>query len=139
LELPPLQDPLLAYLVNLTMRHGKKTLYQNQIALMLRTILLTTSSPPLPLLRRALQMAAPSVGIFTIKRNMRKFEVPQPMTEKRRVREAWMWIVEESEKRLEKELGRRLAAEVLNVLEGKSAVLGKTMERHKVAVANRVN
>jgi len=48
-------------------------------------------------------------------------------------------MVEESNKRGEKEFGRRLAGEVMNVIEGQSPVLAKVAERHRQATINRQN
>lgn len=57
---------------------------------------------------------------------------PQPLTKEQRVRQAWKWIVEASEKRegVEKVFGKRLALEVLAVLGGQSEAIKKRDARY---------
>lgn len=66
---------------------------------------------------------------------------PQPLSEKQRRRQGWLWIVEASEKRVgaEKVFGKRLAIEVLAVLTGQSEARKKVEGRHAQGVTGRAN
>ena len=66
-------------------------------------------------------------------------QTPQPLSQKQKVRQAWLWIVEASDKRqsTEKVFGKRLAQEVMSVLNGQSEALKKLVARHEQAVTGR--
>lgn len=65
--------------------------------------------------------------------------LPLPLEEKQRVRTAIKWLEKASEKheRNEKKFGKRLALEVLAVLDGSSEALKKKDDVHKAAVVAR--
>lgn len=113
---------------------------------MLSTLHLTTSSPPLPILHRALLIASPSIRIVGRRKGTKSLPTPQSLTEDQRIRQAWLWIVEASDKRqgAEKQFGKRLAQEVLAVLGGQSEAIKKKEARcarrfpvHGLYVADR--
>ncbi|KAK4055825.1 hypothetical protein OIO90_003079 [Microbotryomycetes sp. JL221] len=128
---PTPDDALLANLARLIMRDGKLARAHSHLEEMLSTIHLTVSSPPLPVLVRALEIASPSIRIVGRRKGTKSLPTPQPLTEKQRTRQAWQWIVEASDKRLsaEKTFGKRLAQEVLAVVGGQSEAIKKKEAR----------
>ncbi|GAA6062597.1 hypothetical protein JCM10212_004892 [Sporobolomyces blumeae] len=145
----PSRDPLavdrdtqtLNYLARLIMQDGKLARAHAHLAEMLDAIQLQTSSPPLPVLHKALELTSPAVRMVGRRKGTKVLQTPQPLTEKQRQRQAWLWIVEASDKRqgTEKEFGKRLAQEVLAVLNGQSEALKKLVARHEQAVTGRAN
>ncbi|BGP17459.1 hypothetical protein JCM10213_003258 [Rhodosporidiobolus nylandii] len=141
---PAAVDPdaeLLGVLARLTMRDGKLARTHAHLADMLAQLQLSTSSPPLPVLKKALELASPSIRIVGRRQGTKVLQTPQPLTEKQRRRQAWKWIVEASDKRqsVEKAFGKRLALEVLAVLSGQSEALKKRETRHQQGVTGRAN
>ncbi|WFC94306.1 hypothetical protein MBRA1_000935 [Malassezia brasiliensis] len=57
--LPPRQDPLLQFMVNLLMRDGKKATAERFVADMLADMAKLTNSDPLPLVYEAVELAKP--------------------------------------------------------------------------------
>ncbi|KAL8278633.1 hypothetical protein RQP46_008925 [Phenoliferia psychrophenolica] len=123
------------------MKSGKLPRAHSHLTLCLSTLALSTSSPPLPLLNRALEIVAPSIRLVGRRKGTKVLPTPQPLSDAQRRRQAWLWIVEASEKRTgqEKEFGKRLAAEVLAVLGGQSEAIKKKEARHAQGVTGRAN
>ncbi|KAM0750633.1 ribosomal protein S7 [Meredithblackwellia eburnea MCA 4105] len=141
-SLTPSEDELLLQtLSRLIMKSGKLARAHKHIDTCLSSIALSTSSPPLPVLNRALGIVSPSIRIVGRRKGTKSLPTPQPLTEDQRIRQAWKWIVEASEKRLanEKIFGKRLAAEVLAVLGGQSEAIKKKEARHQQGVTGRAN
>ena len=113
------------------MRSGKLARAHSHLATMLDTLQLQTQSPPMALLHRALDVVGPSIRIVGRRKGTKSLPTPQPLTEAQRRRQAWLWIVEASEKRqgAEKVFGRRLAGEVMGVLQGQSEAIKKKESR----------
>ncbi|GAA6044288.1 hypothetical protein JCM8097_008678 [Rhodosporidiobolus ruineniae] len=124
---------LLGVLARLIMRDGKLARCHSHLDSMLQHLQLATSSPPLPLLRKAIDLASPSIRIVGRRNGTKVLQTPQPLTAPQRRRQAWKWIVDASDKRqgVEKAFGKRLALEVLAVLNGQSEALKKKDGEHQ--------
>ncbi|GAA5895918.1 mitochondrial 37S ribosomal protein uS7m RSM7 [Sporobolomyces salmoneus] len=131
----------LNYLARLIMQDGKLARSHTHLAEMLDQLQLSTQSPPLPILYKALELTSPQVRIVGRRKGTKVLQTPQPLNQKQKVRQAWKWIVEASDKRTgaEKEFGKRLAQEVISVLNGQSEALKKLIARHEQAVTGRAN
>ncbi|GAA5978043.1 hypothetical protein JCM11641_006609 [Rhodosporidiobolus odoratus] len=141
---PAALDPdaqLLSVLARLIMRDGKLARTHSHLDDMLAQLQLTTGSPPIPLLRKAIELSSPSIRIVGRRQGTKVLQTPQPLTAEQRRRQAWKWIVEASDKRqgVEKKFGKRLALEVLAVLSGQSEALKKLEGRHTQGVTGRAN
>lgn len=123
------------------MKSGNLSLAHSHLALCLSTLQLTTSSPPLPILSRALAIASPSIRIVGRRKGTKSLPTPQPLTDAQRIRQSFKWIVDASEKRsaTEKKFGKRLALEVLAVVNGNSEAIKKKEARHQQGVTGRAN
>lgn len=122
------------------MRDGKLLTAQKTLQTCLAHLRAATNDEPLPLLRRAVDLASPQIRTVQQKLTATKrATLPLPITEKRRTRTGITWIVDASYKKRaqEKVFGKRLANEVLNVLDGTSEVLKKKDDLHKAATIAR--
>ena len=92
---------------------------------------------PVERLELALARAAPSIRLVNRRKGIKNVPTPQPLTDKQRIRQAWLWIVQASGERQgeEKEFGRRLAIEITNILVGKSKVFDWKNLLHRQAGA----
>lgn len=139
-RLEPVEDPLLHQFSRLIMRDGKLLTAQKTLETCLNQIRAATNEDPLPLLKRAVDLASPQVRTVQHKLTATKrITVPLPITDRRRTRTGITWIVDASYKKRaqEKVFGKRLASEVLSVLEGTSEVLKKKEDLHKAATIAR--
>jgi small subunit ribosomal protein S7 len=138
LPIPSKRDETLAYLVKLTMRHGRKERTQKYVSRALHLVYLKIRTDPLPVLKEVLDKMAP---IARMKRwsdgGARAELVPVPLTERQRFRTAWSWILESSRKRPSKDFAVRLSEEIMSAINGKSPGYDKKATIHKTAVVNR--
>ncbi|GAA5880387.1 hypothetical protein JCM8547_007535 [Rhodosporidiobolus lusitaniae] len=141
---PASVDPdaeLLGVLARLIMRDGKLARSHSHLDQMLNQLHLATQSPPIPVLRKAIDLASPSIRIVGRRQGTKVLQTPQPLTAPQRRRQAWKWIVDASDKRqgVEKDFGKRLALEVLAVLNSQSEALKKRDTVHQQGLTGRAN
>lgn len=136
---PPDEDPLLRQFSRFVMRDGKLHTAHTHMHDMLDQIRHLTAQEPLPLVRRAVGLAAPMFrNVYQRITATKRVTLPLPLDEKHRVRQALEWIVNASQKRKsEKVFGRRLAHEILAVVDGNSDVIRKRDEVHRQATIAR--
>jgi len=139
IALPPASDPILSYFTNLIMKDGKRHQAARQVAETLNNIHIITRSPPLPILRAAVERASPEVKVVSQKQRNKNILVPRPLNAKQRTGQGLRWIVQISEKRQEFKFEQRLAKEIVAIVNDASDVLKKKEEVHKLALANRAN
>lgn len=89
-----------------------------------------------PLLRLRAQKGAAGGGVA--------LQIPVPLTKRQRRRTAIQWILAAASKRRnmgsgKNSLGQRVALELINVIEGKSAIWDRRNAVHKLGVAARAN
>lgn len=137
IALPPASDPLLSYFTNIMMRQGKRHQAARQVAEMLNSIHVLTHSPPLPILREAVERVSPEVKVVSQKQRNKNIMTPRPLSAKQRTGQAIRWILTISQKRHERILEHRLAKEIVAIINDSSEVLKKKDEVHKLALANR--
>ncbi|KNZ50543.1 uncharacterized protein VP01_435g1 [Puccinia sorghi] len=123
ISVPPLEEPLLDYMIGLLMRQGKRTIAQKHVINLLAQLRLITGQEPFPLLAKAIQLASPIVVTRNEQKRIKVTTVPVPLSETQRARKAILWIVKHSERRPGKKFGERLAMEVIAVLNGIEIVL----------------
>ncbi|PSK42738.1 37S ribosomal protein S7, mitochondrial [Elsinoe australis] len=160
-------DPVVDQVTNLMMQHGEKAKAQRNMSNILQ--FLRTSPPPtynpqrplmpgappanhLPLhpvlyLTLALDSLAPLLRI----RSQRgaagggaALQIPVPLSVRQRRRQAFKWILDSASKKTNKGTGkfdfsRRIADEIVAVVEGKSALWDRRTSVHKVATTARSN
>lgn len=137
IHVPPAEDPLLHLFTSLIMRDGKRQQASRIISKMLLHIHAFTKAPPLPIVRQAVDMAAPLLRCRSFKRAAKQFVFPMPLTERQRTRQAVDWILQASEAKGGKGAGERVAREIIAVIKGDSAVLKLKSDVHKLAVLHR--
>ncbi|KAI0707814.1 ribosomal protein S7 domain-containing protein [Earliella scabrosa] len=139
IRIPPAEDPLLHLFTSLVMKHGKRHEASRVISKMLLHIHAFTKAPPLPIVRQAVEYAAPLLRCRSFKRAAKQYVFPMPLTERQRMRQAIMWIQEASERKGGRHLPERLAREIIAVVKGDSEALKRKSDVHKLAVLHRGN
>ncbi|KAF2220481.1 ribosomal protein S7 domain-containing protein [Elsinoe ampelina] len=160
-------DPVVDQVTNLMMRHGEKAKAQrnmSNILQFLRTSPPPTYSPQRPLMPGAppaahlplhpvlyLTLALDSLAPLMRIRSQRgaagggaALQIPVPLTVRQRRRQAFKWILDSASKKPNKGTGkwdfsRRVADEIIAVVEGKSALWERRTGVHKVATTARSN
>ncbi|KAI9189997.1 hypothetical protein H9P43_001430 [Blastocladiella emersonii ATCC 22665] len=141
-------DALLAQATNLIMRDGKKAKAANMLSSALEHVRVMASSPtstlpqgvaPPALFAEAVDRVAPLLETKAFKRGTKVLQIPKALNERQRNRRAIVWILDAASKRPEKEFAKRLANELVAVLEGASEAVKRKNTLYKLALANRVN
>ncbi|KAF1969525.1 30S ribosomal protein-like protein S7 [Bimuria novae-zelandiae CBS 107.79] len=160
-------DPVVDQVTNLLMRHGRKSVAQRNMALILqqlRTAPVPTINPQRPLLPGApppshlplnpvlyLTLAIDSVAPLLRIRSQRgaagggvALQIPVPLGQRQRRRIAIQWILGSASKRRTNVSGKtayaqRVASELIAVVEGRSAVWERRNAVHKLGVSARSN
>jgi small subunit ribosomal protein S7 len=137
LDIPPAEDPLLAYLASALTAKGKRAQASRIVARTMRYLHALTRAPPLPVIRAAVEAAAPAVRTTSTRIGAKVHFRPIALGEKQRTRFAVQWILAASEGKPGKTVEERLAREIIAVLQGASSALKKKEEIHKFAMVNR--
>lgn len=137
LDIPPAEDPLLHFVASSIMKHGRRHTASRSVNRMLLHLYAFTRAPPLPILREAVRLAAPSVKIVTTSSHNKNTLRPAALSEKQRTWFAIRWILQASEKKSGRTVDERLARELIAVVKGESDALKKKLEVHKFAMVNR--
>ncbi|KAH7396818.1 ribosomal protein S7 domain-containing protein [Phaeosphaeria sp. MPI-PUGE-AT-0046c] len=160
-------DPVVEQVTNLLMRHGKKSVAQSNMALILqhlRTSPIPTINPAKPLLPGApppshlplnpilyLTLAIDSVAPLMRIRAQKgaagggvALQIPVPLGQRQRRRAAVEWIMSAASKRRNVGSGKgsfaqRIAQELIAVVEGRSGIWDRRNAIHKLGVAARAN
>ncbi|KAI1786849.1 ribosomal protein S7 [Ganoderma leucocontextum] len=139
IHIPPAEDPLLHLFTSMVMFDGKRQMASRVVTQMLLHIHAFTKAPPLPILRQAIDTAAPLLRCRQFKRAAKQYVFPMPLSERQRARTAIKWIWEAAKNKGGKHVPERLAREVIAVVKGESDVLKKKSDVHKLAVLHRGN
>jgi small subunit ribosomal protein S7 len=137
LDIPPAEDPLLQFMANTIMRHGKRKRASRIVSRMLLWVHSLTRAPPLDIVRQAVLLAAPAVRIMSHTHGGKIVARPVALSEKQRTRYAVKWIIKACENRPGQTLEERLAREIIATLQGSSSVLTEKDRLHTLAMVNR--
>ena len=137
IHIPPAEDPLLHLFTSMVMFDGKRHTATRVVSRMLLHIHAFTKAPPLPILRQAIDTAAPLLRCRQFKRAAKQYVFPMPLSERQRARTAIKWIWEAAKNKGGRHVEERLAREIIAIVKGESEVLKKKSDVHKLAVLHR--
>jgi len=137
LDIPPAEDPLLQFMTNTIMRHGKRKRASNIVSRMLLWVHSLTRAPPLEIFREAVLLAAPAVRTMSHTHGGKIVSRPIALSEKQRTRYALKWILKACDNRPGQTLEERLAREIIATVQGTSSVLIEKERVHTFAMVNR--
>ena len=135
---PVRTDPTIQYMTNIIMRHGRKARAQRVMSEALYLVHLQTRKDPVVLIKETLERMAPVLRLRRYTDGGARAEmIPVPLNERQRLRHAWTWIVDGSDKRPSKSFSVRLAEEILAASKGSGAGFDKKESLHKAGIAAR--
>ncbi|KIK67126.1 hypothetical protein GYMLUDRAFT_142028, partial [Collybiopsis luxurians FD-317 M1] len=138
INIPPQQDPLLAFLASRLMKHGHRAKASRIVSRTLLNLHAYTRAPPLPILREAIFALAPAVRLLRHRHSTKTIYKPVALSEKQGIWYAVEWLLGECKGRQGGPMiEERLAREIIKVIKGQSKALDKKVEVHKMATVNR--
>ena len=134
---PKYGDQTLAKFINMIMQSGKKSVAERIVYGALGKMGEKGNGEPLELFTKALENVKPTVEVKSRRVGGATYQVPVEVRQARSVTLAMRWLVDAAKKRSEKNMGLRLAGELLDASENKGSAIKKREDTHKMAEANK--
>ena len=134
---PKYGDQTLAKFINMIMQSGKKSVAEKIVYGALGVMGEKGNGEPLELFTKALENVKPTVEVKSRRVGGATYQVPVEVRHARSITLAMRWLVEAAKKRSEKNMGLRLAGELLDASENKGSAIKKREDTHKMAEANK--
>lgn len=134
---PKYGDQTLAKFINMIMQSGKKSVAEKIVYGALGVMGEKGNGEPLELFTKALENVKPTVEVKSRRVGGATYQVPVEVRQARSITLAMRWLVDAAKKRSEKNMGLRLAGELLDASENKGSAIKKREDTHKMAEANK--
>jgi small subunit ribosomal protein S7 len=135
---PKYKNDVVAKFVNQIMQDGKKSVAEKIVYGAFNEIKSKKSdSSEVEVFEQALQNIRPMVEVKSRRVGGATYQVPVEVRPERQVSLAMRWVIDASRKRKEKSMGMRLAAELMEAVDGKGSAMKKREDTHKMAEANK--
>ena len=122
---------------NMIMLDGKKRVAEKILYSALEILAKNSKEDPITMMDKALQNVSPSVEVKSRRVGGSNYQVPVEVNTKRKQSLAMRWILEAADKRNEKSMKNKLAAELLDAYDNKGSAVKKREDVHKMAEANK--
>ena len=134
---PKYGDMVLAKFINIIMRSGKKSIAERIVYGALNEINNKGSKEPLDVFNKALENIRPIVEVKSRRVGGATYQIPVEVKTARSMTLAMRWIVDAAKNRGEKDMGSRLAAELLDASENRGTAIKKREDTHRMAESNK--
>ena len=134
---PKYHDKTLAKFINTVMRSGKKSIAEKIVYGALDEIGGKKNADSLQVFGQALDNTRPVVEVKSRRVGGATYQIPIEVRQERSLTLAMRWLVEAARNRGEKNMGLRLAGELLDASENRGAAIRKREDTHKMAEANK--
>jgi len=134
---PKYNDVLVARLVNVIMRDGKKTVAEHIVYDAFDQITAQTEREGVEVFREALENLRPAVEVQSRRVGGASYQVPIEVRSDRRTALALRWLVRYAQSRSGKSMVGKLAQELMDAAGKNGAAYKKKEDTHRMAEANR--
>ena len=134
---PKYKDVVLAKFVNMIMCNGKKSVAEKIVYGALDEIARKGSGDSLAVFGKALDNVKPVVEVKSRRVGGATYQIPVEVRQERSATLAMRWLVDAARKRGEKNMGLRLAGELMDAAESRGTAIKKREDTHKMAEANK--
>lgn len=135
---PKFHDRLLTKFINALMKRGKKSTAE-QICYGAFDLVAEKASgeEPLAVFKKALENVKPRIEVKSRRVGGATFQVPIEVRPERRTSLGMRWLISYAQRRSERTMREKLAAEIVEAAAGRGAAVKKREETHKMADANK--
>jgi len=134
---PKYKDQVLAKFINMVMRSGKKSVAEKIIYGALDEITAKGKGDALETFVKAIENIRPLVEVKSRRVGGATYQIPVEVRHDRSTALAMRWLVEAAKNRGEKNMGLRLAGELMDACESKGTAIKKKEDTHRMAEANK--
>lgn len=134
---PKYGDQVLAKFINMIMQSGKKSVAERIVYGALNTVGEKGSGEPIEVFKQALDNVRPLVEVRSRRVGGATYQIPVEVRQNRSMTLAMRWLVDSAKSRNEKNMGLRLAGELIDAADKKGNAMKKREDTHKMAEANK--
>jgi small subunit ribosomal protein S7 len=135
---PKYGSQVLARFINIVMRKGKKSVAEQIVYGALDEIKVKRNNAEvLDIFSKAIENIRPLVEVKSRRVGGATYQIPVEIRNDRSTALAMRWLVEGAKSRGEKNMGMRLANEIMDAHESKGTAIKKREDMHKMAEANK--
>ena len=134
---PKYKSELVAKFINHIMLSGKKSIAEKIVYGAFHHIEKDRSKKAIQIFEKALEKVSPEVEVKSRRVGGATYQVPVEVRCERQMTLAMRWIINSARKRKEKDMGNRIASELLEAVEERGNAIKKKEETHKMAEANK--
>ena len=134
---PKFGNATLAKFMNHVMVSGKKSVAETIVYGALDIVQERLNKDPIEAFDEALENIAPMVEVKSRRVGGATYQVPVEVRPERRQSLGMRWVIEAARKRKENTMGDKLAAELMEAVEGRGSAVKKREDTHKMAEANK--
>ena len=134
---PMYNSQLVTKLVNNIMYDGKKSIAQKIVYDAFAIIEQKTGNDPLDQFKKALENIMPALEVKAVRRGGSNYQVPMEVRAERRQTLGLRWLITYARSRSDRKMSERLAAEIMDAVNGTGGAVKKKEDTHKMAEANK--
>ena len=134
---PKFKDTEVTKFVNSLMIDGKKNIAFNIFYDCIDLVSEKTSENGLEVWKKAVENITPAVEVKSRRVGGATFQIPTPVRDSRKRSLAISWLISFSQKRNEKTMSEKLAAEIVAAYKEEGAAFKKKEDTHRMAEANK--
>jgi small subunit ribosomal protein S7 len=134
---PKYSDQTVARFINMVMRRGKKSIAERIVYGALEEITNKKKSNPVEVFNKAMENVRPIVEVKSRRVGGATYQIPVEVRQDRSFALAMRWLVDAAKNRGEKDMGLRLAGELMDAAENRGTAIKKREDTHKMAEANK--
>ena len=134
---PMYNSQLVTKLVNNIMYDGKKSIAQKIVYDAFAIIETKTGNDPLEQFKKALENIMPALEVKAVRRGGSNYQVPMDVRPERRQTLGLRWLITYARSRNDRKMSERLAAEIIDAVNGTGGAVKKKEDTHKMAEANK--
>lgn len=135
---PKFKNEVVAKFINYIMVSGKKSIAEKIVYGAFNQIeSIKSKQKAVEVFEKALGNVAPMVEVKSRRVGGATYQVPVEVRPERQMTLALRWIIDASRKRKEKGMGNRVAAELLEAVDGRGTAVKRREDTHKMAEANK--
>ena len=134
---PMYNSTLVTKLINNIMYDGKKSIAQKIVYDAFAIIETKTGNDPLEQFKKALENIMPALEVKAVRRGGSNYQVPMDVRPERRQTLGLRWLITYARSRSDRKMSERLAAEIMDAVNGTGGAVKKKEDTHKMAEANK--
>jgi len=137
---PRFNSGLVQRMINMIMERGKKNVARAIVYEALDVLVKKAGNDEkkgLQMFEKAIVLVKPAVEVKSRRVGGGVYQIPTEVRPRRALALSLRWIIKAAASRSDKTMGKRLASEFLDIIDGRGAALKKKTDVHRMAEANR--